>query len=163
MWRALYLRHTSGRVYRYRVYLLKARLRILQTASDKLTVLGQFQFWTSPSKVWQIPSFRRAFPLWFSQGRGLKSSKDYYAFVGEWSHVLNEVTSFRGKYPGEIDRCFWGALGEQNFLCKALQSRFKSFMLWGEELSPSDGSLSRCYDTINASGDHLATVRLLNS
>lgn len=136
---------------------------ILQIMSHKLTVPGQFQFWTSPSKFWQIPSFRRTFPQWFSQGRGQKSSNDYSAFVGEWGHVLNDATSFKGKYAGEIDRCFWGALGEQNYLSKAPQSRFRSFMLRREELSQSDDALSRCYDTINASGDHLAVVRLLNS
>lgn len=82
-----------------------------------------------------MPSLRRTFRRWFSEGCGQKLSKGYYAFIGECGHVLEDVTSSRGHYPGEIDRCFWGALGEQNFLHKMPQSRFKSFML--EEEGPS--------------------------
>ena len=125
--------------------------------------LGQFTFWTSPGKFWQGPHLKRTFPLWYSHGCGEKTSHDYYDFIGEWGHVLSDVTSYEGSNPGEIDRCFWGAVGENNFLHKAPQARYKSFMLSDRDSCQSNNALRRCYETIDASGQRLVVVRLNDS
>ena len=106
---------------------------------------------------------KRTFPFWYSDGCGKKSSLDYYEFIGEWGHLLSGVTSYNGSHPGEIDRCFWGALGDNNFLYKASQARYKAFMLSDGDLRQINKALIRCYETINASGERLVVVRLNDS
>ena len=103
---------------------------------------------------------KRTFPSWYSDGCGAKSSQDYYEFIGEWGHVLSDITSYKGNHPGEIDRCFWGALGDKNFLYKAPQARYKAFLLSDDDWWQSKTALSRCYETINNSGERLVVVRL---
>lgn len=83
--------------------------------------------------------------------------------IGEWGHVLSDVTSYKGSHPGEIDRCFWGALGDKNFLSKAPQARYKAFMLSDLDSCQSNKALSRCYETIHTSGERLVVVRLNDS
>jgi hypothetical protein len=85
--------------------------------------------------------------------------RDYFYFVGEWGNLLDRVTNVTGKYPGEIDRCFWGALGSHNFL-QGCRSRYKSFMFIENENNQVGRKSARYYDGVDRAGNYLVTVEL---
>jgi hypothetical protein len=87
--------------------------------------------------------------------------RDYRFFVGEWGHLLDLFTHINGDYPGEIDRCFWGALGPRNFLHKG-QSRYKSFMFLSSDDELHGEAPVRYYDGINETGTRLVVLKLEN-
>lgn len=84
---------------------------------------------------------------------------DYQTFVGEWGHVLNSITTYSGPYPGEIDRCFYGALGSRNFLQKS-QSRYKSFVLEECQTGNTPAMTARYYDGVDEKGQSMTVLKL---
>ena len=85
----------------------------------------------------------------------------YRNFVGEWGHVLDQVTNITGRYPGEIDRIFWGALGSEHFLQKG-KGRYRSFMFQATEENDRLDMPSRFYDGIDPSGQSMVVLKLDN-
>jgi hypothetical protein len=101
----------------------------------------------------------RVFPLWFVR-HAWDLWKDYRRFVHDWGHFLScENGSIPGEqmplYIGEVDRCWWAALGPQNFLSR-LQGRYTTFMLQVSE----DTQNVRRYEGVNATGDEFKILRL---
>ncbi|KAF8522856.1 hypothetical protein JB92DRAFT_3110440 [Gautieria morchelliformis] len=101
----------------------------------------------------------RVFPKWFTSqtedqsipsNQGAKLSKDYRRFVHDWRHLLSCET-------GEIDRCWWTALGPPNFLSR-WHGRYTSFIYLAHE-DAHHGSL-RDYDGVSTSSDQLKRLRL---
>ncbi|OCK82019.1 hypothetical protein K432DRAFT_433750 [Lepidopterella palustris CBS 459.81] len=133
-------------------------LTALQVQS--LLVEGQFKFWFNAARVWAGPHLRRVFPRWFSTGHdlGKSLSQQYYSFVGEWGYFLDEYASSGGICSGELDRCLWTCLGQENFLHKA-KSRFKSFV-FTEKTSPEDYDLRRYFDSVDSQGNEIQVLEL---
>lgn len=89
---------------------------------------------------------KRVFPRWFSTHSSVGCGNyitDYAHFVNEWRHLLNfgscdcdecgdVIHAAVEAYAGEIDRCFWGALGARNFL-SSNHERYHSFGLTPKE------------------------------
>ncbi|KAJ7701358.1 hypothetical protein B0H14DRAFT_2648414 [Mycena olivaceomarginata] len=69
---------------------------------------------------------RRMFPLWFTVqcvtgSDGMRLWRDFRGFQHEWKYLLachrcQDPDCITSPYPGELDRCWWPALGPQNFL-----------------------------------------------
>lgn len=79
---------------------------------------------------------KRVFPIWLTQidKPGVRYARDYRNFISEWKYFLHANTCCTEcrelSYPGEIDRCLFGALGDANFLStNSGQQRSQSYML----------------------------------
>ncbi|KAG8530799.1 uncharacterized protein KY384_004156 [Bacidia gigantensis] len=131
----------------------------LQTQS--LFVEGQFQVWYNSVSLWRGPQRRRVFPTWLSERCGHSMEQQYQFFVAQWGNVLNSVTSMYGDHPGEIDRCFWNALGTQNFLHDS-QSRYKNFA-FTPEIQRDQQIPIRYFEGINEIGNRVVVVTLMAS
>lgn len=95
--------------------------------------------------------FRRVFPDWFVEtedGHCLRSN--YHRFLHEWKTLLNERT-------GQIDRCWWAALGSHNFLSNH-GGKYKSFCLHDD--TPEDEFDGLCFQAISPSGNNTKILRL---
>jgi hypothetical protein len=85
----------------------------------------------------QCRSTKRSLPLW------LKDSplfQQYFSFTAEWGELLQR--GIYAQFQGEIDRCFWTALGEHHFLAKH-QSRYRNFIIKDKENVDCDGRVCR--------------------
>lgn len=121
---------------------------------------GQFQFWLSANHTYLGPHIKRVFPQWFAGECHPLLAQDYQFLIGEWGELLDTITSSRGPFPGEIDRCLWKALGPNHFLRKAA-SRYESFML-SEGHEAGDPLPRRYYDAVNEAGDQMLILKLEN-
>ena len=115
---------------------------------------------------------KRVFPRWFSSHVSMdcgKYSEDYGSFVNEWRHLLNfgscdcdKCGVFThgafGAYVGEVDRCFWGALGPRNFL-SSNHERYNSF-----RLTPKEGTgivrAGPYYEAVASDGSEIRVMHL---
>lgn len=87
---------------------------------------------------------RRIFPDWFNGGE-LQTDfrQDYSSFWNEWEHLLNCGSSDSVydpvvlPYHGELDRCWWGALGPSNFLSQ-MTSRYFTYSYQSDTSSSLD-------------------------
>jgi hypothetical protein len=122
---------------------------------------GQFQFWLSTNRKWAGPHLRRVFPSWLQSHCDQQLDLKYSAFVGEWGHVLDQVTNISGMYPGEIDRCLWGSLGSNNFLHNG-PSKYKSFVFEDAEQRETSEVVHRFYDSVDVSGENYVVLKLEN-
>ena len=75
---------------------------------------------------------KRVLPSWFAETpTGSAVESGYWELIGEWGHLLRQGILWAAN--GEIDRCFWGALGPINYLSKAKGlERYPSFMFMEE-------------------------------
>jgi hypothetical protein len=123
--------------------------------------LGQFRFWLNSNRPWAGIHIRRVFPHWLTPNCDKGFERGYRTFVGEWGSLLDEDTHVGGDCEGEIDRCFFGALGPKNFLHKG-PSRYKSFMF--SEVSDEDSVEAplRYYEGVDETGSCLAILKLQN-
>ncbi|KAM3069555.1 hypothetical protein ACMFMG_005658 [Clarireedia jacksonii] len=128
---------------------------------QSLFVGGQFQFWLSANRMWAGLHLRRVFPFWLQSHCDQQLELKYSTFVGEWGHVLDEVTNISGQYPGEIDRCLWGSLGPKNFLHNG-PSKYKSFRFEDAEQEETSEMPHRFYDAIDKSGENYVVLKLEN-
>jgi hypothetical protein len=71
-------------------------------------------------------SVRRTLPNWVQQHEP-DLHRQYQAFQGQWCRILQ--SSLFESFRGEIDRCFWGALGPESFLSSQThrKARYNSF------------------------------------
>lgn len=130
---------------------------------QSLWVDSQFGVFCYPSRKDDRLYLRRMFPAWFVAGTpaGLKLWRDFREFVHEWKFLLHcprfdNPTSETLPYTGELDRCWWTALGPQNFLSK-LKCKYTTFRFESEDQvigSP------QCFEGVGAEGRELVTLIL---
>lgn len=101
------------------------------------------------------------FPAWLASNCNKQLENQYSNFVGEWNHVLDQITNIGGRYPGEIDRIFWASLGPKNFLHQG-QSRYKSFTFQTTDEEFDSETPCRYYDGIDSSGQNMVVLKLEN-
>ncbi|CAI7655898.1 unnamed protein product [Penicillium glandicola] len=130
---------------------------LLQVQS--LFIDGQFRFWYNGLRPWAGRHIKRVFPYWLEDNCNEAFTRDYGAFVGEWGPLLDGETSLMGAYQGEIDRCFFGALGSHNYLNKG-PSRYKSLMFSENNDSPTETPI-RCFDGVDETGKWLTVLKLV--
>ncbi|KAL8636479.1 MAG: hypothetical protein Q9228_006129, partial [Teloschistes exilis] len=118
---------------------------------QSLYVEGQFTLWFSHIQMCQ--GYRRTFPRWFTEcgQSGEKFVTEYNRFVDNWGYLLEQ-------YPGEIDRCLWGALGPHSFLSGNVE-RYDSFM-YIDSSEEYEATSSWYYDGVGTDGSHCAVVRM---
>ncbi|OKL61210.1 hypothetical protein UA08_03619 [Talaromyces atroroseus] len=127
---------------------------------QSLLVEGQFRFWYNSFRPWAGRHIRRVFPQWFEDNCDGNWKRDYALFVGEWGELLDEDTSIRGAYEGQIDRCFFRALGSHNFLHLG-PSRYKSLAFFSEDSATAEPPI-RCFDGVDERGELLMLLKLEN-
>ena len=99
------------------------------------------------------------FPSWLEKHYGPTLENDYRYFVYEWGDILNECTSLHGFCPGELDRCFWNALGPDNFL-RSGKSRYKNFAFLSNQLKQAQPVPKRYFEGIDETGNLLVVLIL---
>ncbi|PQE08404.1 Zinc finger protein [Rutstroemia sp. NJR-2017a BBW] len=119
------------------------------------------RFWLSANRKWAGPHLKRVFPSWLQSHCDQQLDIKYSTFVGEWGHVLDQVTNISGMYPGEIDRCLWGSLGSNNFLHKG-PSKYRSFVFEDAESREISEGVHRFYDGVDVSGENYVVLKLEN-
>ncbi|QKX57422.1 uncharacterized protein TRUGW13939_04534 [Talaromyces rugulosus] len=125
---------------------------------QSLLVEGQFQFWFQSSRPFAGEHIRRVFPHWFEENCIEDFQRDYKMFVGEWGALLDEDTSLEGTYQGEIDRCFFEALGSHNFLHRG-PSRYKSLSFSTEDTKKVELP-NRSFEGVDETGNLLVVLKL---
>ncbi|KAJ6601314.1 hypothetical protein DFH09DRAFT_1127428 [Mycena vulgaris] len=131
---------------------------------QSLWVDSQFGVFCYPAHQDNRVYLRRMFPAWFVAGTpaGMKLWRDFREFVHEWKYFLHcprfdNPKSITLPYTGELDRCWWPALGPQNFLSK-LKCKYTTFRFPCGDLDRStDG---RCFEGVGADGRELVTLIL---
>ncbi len=138
-----------------------------------VAAFGRYR-WTVDSndgKVW----FRRCLPHLILNDKDEYSNdcdyhRDYQRFWGDWRKFLactadcdDDWCPFRKCGKGEVDRCWWGALGPDNFL-STMESRYRSFRLEvprDKAEATRASSISRCFfQTTLPTHDRVFTARL---
>jgi len=76
---------------------------------------------------------RRTLPNWIPELE-TETHRQYADFQKEWCHVL--VPGWQSDVHGELDRCFWTALGPSNFL-SGNKGRYRDFQL--QDGLPTEG------------------------
>jgi len=128
---------------------------------QSLWVDGKFAVFMLRGNVRRSVYLLRVFPLWFVR-HAWDLWKDYRRFVHDWRHLLScgngwipgeQVPS----YIGEVDRCWWAALGSQNFLSR-LHGRYTSFILQVDE--DAQHVRRQGFEGVNATGDEFKILQL---
>jgi len=108
---------------------------------------------------------KRVFPDWFLGANPIYKI-NYHHFWYEWKLLLDCGTSEYptcpfNKYAGEIDRCWWAALGPRNFLSK-MPSRYISFRFQTDNDFDQLDLLGyrRSFEGVTTDGDGLKILRL---
>lgn len=109
---------------------------------------------------------RRVFPLWFIVSniqRGTDYPGDYRSFISEWRSFLDcgtcqDQDCLNAKLAGQLDRCFWGALGPQNFL-SGYPDRYNSFVLSSGQ-SLTNGGQNIYADGVASDGSRAVVLQL---
>ncbi|KAL3465574.1 hypothetical protein BJX64DRAFT_285505 [Aspergillus heterothallicus] len=130
---------------------------LLQVQS--LFIEGQFTYWLNSLRPWAGKHFRRVFPHWLDGHCTEAFTSHYGAFVGEWGYMLADQTRLERPCEGEIDRCFFGALGDDNFLHGG-PSRYKSLKFMEHVDSAESVAATRYYDGVDEAGTRLRVVKL---
>lgn len=98
--------------------------------------------------------FGHILPTWFADttaGRAIEYG--FREFLDEWGHLLKQGVLWAAN--GEIDRCFWGALGPLNGLSQAKElERYPSFMMM-EETASSDQRDTQYFHAVSLDGTQL--------
>ncbi|CAO2655623.1 Nn.00g044260.m01.CDS01 [Neocucurbitaria sp. VM-36] len=125
---------------------------------QSLLVGGQFQFWWNSKDIAAGPHIKRVFPAWLGAQCDQTLENDYRLFVSDWGFLLDEIINLNAPYSGELDRCFFGSLGFDNFM-HAGPSRYASYQIRDDEAS-SDSLPARYFDAIDATGSEMAVLAL---
>ncbi len=104
----------------------------------------------------------RVFPRWFTErhhcGQGLQHQYKYA--IGEWGYYLSSECTIRGKYAGQIERCWWSSLGKLNYLHKAPTS-CKCFVFDKADDEQKQKPVL-LFDRMNSDGNSLDVFKLDN-
>ncbi|KAJ3892676.1 hypothetical protein GG344DRAFT_44866 [Lentinula edodes] len=108
----------------------------------------------------------RVFPLWLINGSEVTNERrlwaSYRRFIHDWRHFLSCANCEKrgclfARCAGEIDRCWWGALGPRNFLSR-LQGRYRSFSFQREGIVTTEPGPS--FEGISQEGNKMKILRL---
>ena len=152
--------------------LLRTRVQTFLTSPNFLTCIQVQSLWVDRQfRIFYVVGqpetntyVRRLFPSWFAGHHGDgKLWKDFRAFLHEWRYLLECGSCENPKcrllpYAGEIDRCFWRALGSHNFMSR-LEGRYTSFTFQSEKVA--DDPSGQCYEGVSVSGDEVRLLRLV--
>ncbi|KAK0504200.1 hypothetical protein EDD18DRAFT_1132392 [Armillaria luteobubalina] len=154
--------------------ILKERVRTFMTSSNfqtciqvqSLWVDSQFGTFREASALTQR-FLRRVLPEWLkeSEDQGFKALwQNYRLFLREWRRFLycmkcNNPECNLSLYAGQVDRCWWGALGPSNFLSK-LPGRYTSFAFKEIGDRVVDWEKDHLCEGICISGNSLKILRL---
>ncbi|TBU34343.1 hypothetical protein BD311DRAFT_351384 [Dichomitus squalens] len=112
---------------------------------------------SNDGRVW----VRRNLPRWTVED---KYCRDYHRFWWDWHLFLScsgcddPSCAFR-LCIGEVDRCWWGALGPDNFLSK-MKSRYQSFRFQAQDCGEARKSGQCFFQTALATHDAVKVLRL---
>ncbi|KAH8724358.1 hypothetical protein GQ44DRAFT_750370 [Phaeosphaeriaceae sp. PMI808] len=123
---------------------------------QSLFVGGQFKFWWNSLDLDAGPHIKRVFPSWLGANCVETLENDYRLFISDWGYLLDEITTLNSSFSGEIDRCFFGALGPDNFLHSG-PSRYTSYQISNGMVS-DEGSTARYFDAINEIGTEMIII-----
>jgi hypothetical protein len=105
---------------------------------QSLWVLGHFTVYLTSLLPVHATFRKRIFPHWFANDQAnISFWKDYRNFVHDWGYYLSYRESedpVDRRHAGELDRCFWKALGSTNFLSQN-KGRYKDFRLESLEMN----------------------------
>ncbi|KAJ6601324.1 hypothetical protein DFH09DRAFT_560440 [Mycena vulgaris] len=108
---------------------------------------------------------RRMFPAWFVAGSlaGMKLWRDFRVFLHEWKYFLHcprfgDPDSVTLPYTGELDRCWWPALGPHNFLSK-FKCKYTTFRFQKGDILDT-GNCGQCFEGVGADGKEVVILRL---
>jgi hypothetical protein len=104
------------------------------------------------------PHIKRVFPAWLGAQCNQTVEHDYRLFISDWGYLLDEVTGLGSSHIGEIDRCFFGTLGSDNFLATG-PSRYTSFQICDDE-EQIQSSFCRYFDSIDERGLEMVVLGL---
>ncbi|KAF2731969.1 hypothetical protein EJ04DRAFT_360290 [Polyplosphaeria fusca] len=138
---------------------LKSRQYFTSLQVQSLLVGGQFAFWYSANQLWLGPHIKRVFPIWLQTHCEEDVEHAYRLFVSDWGSYLDAFASVNGSNAGEIDRCFFEALGRESFLSKGT-SRYKSFVLKPSDKDADQELPARFFDAMNTKGTELLVLSL---
>ena len=127
---------------------LRQEVKDFLTSSNVVTMLqiqglfveGRFNIYTVDGCSSHHKYTKRVFPKWLASES--RFAKDYRNFTADWFTLLHSGTC-RGEccrsidYQGELNRCLWKALGNENFL-SFNEGRYNDFILASEESSRID-------------------------
>ncbi|KAI3611445.1 nacht and ankyrin domain protein [Moniliophthora roreri] len=106
----------------------------------------------------------RVLPRWFVQGsaEARKKWRDYRHFVHQWRSFLSCASCCTPNCevlasPGEVDRCWWAALGPQNFLSK-MPGRYTSFCFQPDD--DVEKGRGQTFEAPSSRGDQLKILRV---
>ncbi|KAJ6543109.1 hypothetical protein B0H19DRAFT_957631, partial [Mycena capillaripes] len=131
---------------------------------QSLWVDAQFQVFRLVGGNEKRTFLRRMFPLWLTRGDitgsdGMKLWRDFRGFLHEWKYLLacyrcEDPDCLTSPYTGELDRCWWPALGPQSFLSK-LKCRYTTFTFRKADVI---GNSTQCFEGVRA--EDVVTLRL---
>jgi hypothetical protein len=150
-----YSDHICERVVRF----IKSQQYYTTLQVQSLFVGGQFQFWWNTYQMSAGPHIKRVYPAWLGPHCDESLENDYRLFVSDWGYVLNEKTSLKGPYSGEIDRCFFQTLGPSSFLSRG-PSRYNSFTLMDRNERENKELPARYFDAIDELGTTMIVLIL---
>ena len=134
---------------------------------QSLWIDAQFQVFTYTNQTDNETYLRRVFPIWLSMGsrEGHVLWIAYRQFLHEWKNFLScgncdDPKCMIKPYAGELDRCWWSALGSQNFLSR-VNGRYTSFRFQASDLFSNKGKHLQCYEGVNELGTEVKVLRLL--
>lgn len=108
----------------------------------------------------------RVFPAWLINGPAFTNERrlwaSYRRLIHDWRHFLactncDDPKCLFVRCSGEIDRCWFGALGSRNFL-SALKGRYRSFCFEREGSVTAEPGPS--FEGITPTGDRMKVLRL---
>jgi hypothetical protein len=103
----------------------------------------------------------RAFPRWYTDGHGGDHDiyRQYNAGIGEWGYYLQECVTLRGKYPGQMDRCWWTSLPKPNLL-RAIPTSVKGFALGELDSNVKEGDFRFVLERVSEDGLQVELFKL---
>ncbi|KAJ4371362.1 hypothetical protein N0V83_004579 [Neocucurbitaria cava] len=125
---------------------------------QSLLVGGQFQFWWNAKDIQAGPHIKRVFPAWLGAQCDHTLENDYRLFVSDWGYLLNEMINLNAAHAGELDRCFFGSLGSDNFMHVG-PSRYASWQVRDDEAA-TNSLPARYFDAIDATGCEMVVLSL---
>ncbi len=151
--------------------ILKRRIKDFMMSSNfrtciqvqSLWVDSQFEAYWSHGGVYVL---HRVLPGWFKSEDEIFRSllQSYRLLLRDWRVFLSHARCDDSGctlllYAGQVDRCWWAALGPENYLSK-LQGRYISFVFKAEDDTTINWEVDNVCESICASGRKLKILRL---
>lgn len=103
---------------------------------------------------------KKNLPEWFRSRGGEFIMRGYESFLAEWGRFLQRGVT--RNLNGELERCFWGALGSANFLQSNRNiEKYPSYRIAHDSQDYTRGRICT-YETLNAEGTKLSLWTVVN-